>query len=152
MTTNPPDRLDRIERILGVVAEGQAATQRQIDNLASNQLQERDRRLELREDIDLLGQSMRELFERMDERQDRIEQNLERLSERQDRTEQNLDRLGSRVDQLTENIGGLAIQMEQMAQRQEQDRSQAAIDRAEFRATTQQLLEVLTQRFTSNGH
>jgi hypothetical protein len=29
---------------------------------------------------------------------------------------------------------------------------QAEIDRAEFRATVRQLLEVLTQRFTSNGH
>jgi hypothetical protein len=29
---------------------------------------------------------------------------------------------------------------------------QAEIDRAEFRATVQQILEVLTQRFTSNGH
>lgn len=32
------------------------------------------------------------------------------------------------------------------------DRSQAAIDRAEFRSTVNSLLEVLTARFTSNGH
>lgn len=32
------------------------------------------------------------------------------------------------------------------------DRNQAAIDRAEFRTTVNSLLEVLTARFTSNGH
>jgi hypothetical protein len=49
-------------------------------------------------------------------------------------------------------MGGLAIQMEKMIQQAEQDRSKAAIDRADFRSTVQQLLEVLSQQFTSNGH
>jgi len=42
MTTNPPDRLDRVERIL--------------EAIASNQLEERDRRLEFREDLEVLYQ------------------------------------------------------------------------------------------------
>jgi len=62
------------------------------------------------------------------------------------------DEMGNRVDRLTEQMGGLAIQMEGMIQQAEQDRSQAAIDRADFRSTFQQLLEVLNQRFTSNGY
>jgi hypothetical protein len=58
----------------------------------------------------------------------------------------------ARVDQVTEQMGGLAIQVEGMLRSAEQERSQAALDRAEFHSTVQQLLEVLTQRFTSNGH
>jgi hypothetical protein len=42
MTTNPPDRLDRVERIL--------------EAIASNQLEEGDRRLEFREDLEVLYQ------------------------------------------------------------------------------------------------
>jgi hypothetical protein len=42
-------------------------------------------------------------------------------------------------------MGGLAIQMEGMIQQTKHDRSQAAIDRADFRSTFQQLLEVLNQ-------
>jgi chromosome segregation ATPase len=163
MTHNPPpDRLDRMEQILAGLLQGQAATQRQIDTLASNQVEERDRRSELREDIDTLGHNMRQISEA----QDRTERNLERLSERQDRTQQQVDRtsatvdrlgervdqLGVKVDQVTEQMGGLAIQMEEMLRNAEQDRSQAAIDRAEFRSTVQQLLEVLSQRLTSNEH
>jgi hypothetical protein len=112
-TNSPSDRLDRIEQMLAGLVEGQAATQRKIDNLAINQLQEHDRRLEQREGIDLLGQKMREFFDRMDARQERIDQNLNRASERQYRTEQTVDRLA-------EQMGGLAVQMEEMGRRREQ--------------------------------
>ena len=42
MSANPPDRLERVERIL--------------EAIATNQLEERDRRLELREDLEILYQ------------------------------------------------------------------------------------------------
>jgi uncharacterized coiled-coil protein SlyX len=106
-------------QMLAGLVEGRAATQRQIDatqrqvdTLAANQLQEHDRRLEQRKDIDLLGQKMREFFDRMDARQERIDQTLNRLSERQERTEQTVDRLA-------EQMGRLAVQMEEMGRRRE---------------------------------
>jgi len=76
---------------------------------------------------------------------------IDSLSASQDRTQQLLERLGARVDQLTSDVLGLAAQLEQQAQLAEQDRNQAAIDRAEFRSTVEQLLQVLVQRFNGNG-
>lgn len=58
--TQSNDRLDRIERNLELIQEQinqrQILVERQADNLAANQLEERDRRLELREDLEILEQ------------------------------------------------------------------------------------------------
>lgn len=81
----------------------------------------------------------------MTERLDRIERILEVVATQQQVNTQ-------AINQLTADIGGLALQIEQMSRGAEQDRSQAAIDRAEFRTTVQGILDALTQRFNSNGH
>ncbi len=71
-----------------------------------------------------------------------------------------------RLDRIEAILGGLAAQQQQtqqqidamlalydgLEQRLEQEAAQAAIDREEFRTTVRDLLQVLTQRFTSNGH
>ncbi len=56
------------------------------------------------------------------------------------------------ITQLTTDIGGLALQIEQMSREAQQDRSQAALDRAEFRTTVQTILDTWTERFGRNGH
>ncbi|HEY9662553.1 MAG TPA: hypothetical protein V6C65_29215, partial [Allocoleopsis sp.] len=60
--------------------------------------------------------------------------------------------IGSEIGQLTRNIASLQQQINTLVQEGQQDRSQAAIDRAEFRSTVEQLLRVLTQQFNANGH
>ena len=63
----------------------------------------------------------------------------------------NFEYLGSETGKLINSLVDLRQQMAEYAQRAEQDRSQAAIDRAEFRSTVDRLLQVLTERFTRNG-
>jgi DNA repair exonuclease SbcCD ATPase subunit len=104
------------------------------------------------------------------DRLDRVERLLENLAERQARFQQQMEQdraemnanheyLGSEIGQLMRGLGELRQQVsavtnrvDTLAQQAEQDRSQAAIDRAEFRSTVQQILDALTQRFSSNGH
>lgn len=102
------------------------------------------------------------VLDRMAERQDRMQEGLsqtnatiDRLTERQDRMQQemyaNFEYLGSETGKLIRSVVDLRQQMAEYAQRAEQDRSQAAIDRAEFRSTVDRILQVLTERFTHNG-
>lgn len=73
MTTNPPDRLDRIERAI-------EATQRQIDTLSNNLAAERDQRVLVQEDVDIcfqLNQQTAESLNRLTERMDAFEQRAE---------------------------------------------------------------------------
>jgi outer membrane murein-binding lipoprotein Lpp len=63
-----------------------------------------------------------------------------------------IERNAQAINQLTSDIGGLALQIEQMSREAQQDRTQAAIDRAEFRSTIQTVLDAWTERFGTNGH
>ena len=56
------------------------------------------------------------------------------------------------ITYLFDSINHLAGLSQTQIEQAERDRQQAAIDRAEFRSTVRDLLEVLTARFTSNGH
>lgn len=86
-----------------------------------------------------------------EQRIDRIEDEFEtvkqllmssaRLAESADRR---IDRLSEKLDRLTDRVDLLTASQEQLV-------SQAAIDRAEFRSTVTQMLEMLTQRFNGNG-
>jgi len=85
-------------------------------------------------------------------------QKIDALATAQAQTQQQLDaltlkvdRLSDRVDELTTQVSELSVTVESLAQEAAQDRSQAQIDRAEFRSTVQQLLEVLTRQFNGNG-
>lgn len=117
--------------------------------------------------------------ESANERIDSVAEKLDQLTEKQDRTQQQLDTLSGRFDQLTSKVDQLTDRVDQLTTAQtrtqqqldqlttevselrftmeaafvqaEQDRNQAAIDRAEFRTTVTQLLQVLTQRFNGNG-
>lgn len=68
--TQSNDRLDRIEQILESLAQQtvqrQALVDRQLDALAANQLEERDRRLELREDLEILEQRLMQTQNQID--------------------------------------------------------------------------------------
>lgn len=101
-----------------------------------------------------------------EDRLDRIERILEAVAVSNQTAITRLDRLetlvasnasaiesnNQAITQLTADVGGLALQIEQMSREAQQDRSQAAIDRAEFRTTIQTVLDSWTQRFGSNGH
>ncbi|MGI0485739.1 hypothetical protein ACN4EK_09905 [Pantanalinema rosaneae CENA516] len=93
------------------------------------------------------------------ERLDRIERILEAVvvsnqgsSERLDRIEAIVGSNTRSIERLTADVEGLALQMEQMMRSAEQDRSQAALDRTEFRTTVQAILDAWTQRCGGNGH
>ncbi|NJR37754.1 MAG: hypothetical protein HC781_01610 [Leptolyngbyaceae cyanobacterium CSU_1_4] len=111
------------------------------------------------------------------DRLDRIEAILERQAQQQSITQAQLAetrqltednaRAWERVQQLVEsNARAIAANSDAIATSRQEMRTniedvvsmistsveQAEIDRAEFRATVQQILEALTQRFTSNGH
>jgi chromosome segregation ATPase len=150
MTSNqPPDRLDRIERV--------------VDNLTANLAEERERRLELRQDLD--GEA-----ERWAETIRIVESNARAIAANSDTATRQREEMRSsiaEVRQLTEsNARAIAANSDTAARQGQEMRAsvtdlvnmittqaeQAEIDRAEFRATVQQILEVLTQRFTSNGH
>jgi methyl-accepting chemotaxis protein len=114
----------------------------------TNSVPERLDRVDVEDDLETVKEIMLIVARRCEsisEAQDRTQRHLDQLTVR-------MDQLTVRVDQLSDHMGGLAIQMEEMSQQAAQDRSQAAIDRAEFRSTVQQLLDVLSQRFSSNGH
>jgi hypothetical protein len=119
--------IDRTQQQLDSLAlsqrEASDRTQQQLDALAVAQLEERDQRLALREDHEILFQAVQQA----------------------NRT------IAENTKQLNATIYGLAEQLEQQAQLAEQDRNQAAIDRAEFRSTVTQLLQVLTQQMNGNG-
>jgi hypothetical protein len=51
------------------------------------------------------------------------------------------------LNELATQIANLALQLEQQLQQGKQDRSQAAIDRAEFCSTVESLLQVLAQQY-----
>lgn len=104
--TNPtenPDRLDRIEAILGT--------------LANNQADDR-------------------------ERLSRIEQLIE----------SNARAIAANSEAIAANSTEIRTSITDMVSMITAQADQAEIDRAEFRAEFQQLLETLNQRFTSNGH
>lgn len=73
------------------------------------------------------------------------------LTQKVDQLTGRVDQLTGRVDQLTSEVSEMRVLMEAAFQQAEQDRSQAQIDRAEFRTTVTQLLQVLTRQFNGNG-
>jgi len=84
------ERLDRIERIL--------------DNLATNQINERESRLSLREDLEILYQVVRQSGE-------------------------NTDRA---INHLTEQVDNLTVAVEHLVENAQQDREQMRIMQAEI--------------------
>ena len=70
---------------------------------------------------------------------------IESLDSRLDRIAANQEQSDRRIEALTSNVDMLAALMGQQFQQAEQDRT-------EFRATVQGILDVLTQRFSTNGH
>jgi DNA-binding transcriptional MerR regulator len=160
MTSNQPsDRLDRIERVL--------------DNLSANLAEERERRLELRQDLDGEAERWAETIRIVESNTRLTESNARAIAEQREawaETRQFVEDHGmsiAEIRQLTEsNARAIAANSDTAARQGEEMRAsvtdlvsmittqaeQAEIDRAEFRATVQQILEVLTQRFTSNGH
>jgi hypothetical protein len=178
MTSNQSsDRLDRIERVL--------------DNLTANLAEERERRLELRQDLNgeaerwaetirivesntrLAESNARAIAEQREawvETRQIVDSNARAIAANSDTATQQREETRSsiaEIRQLTDsNARVIAANSDTAARQGEEMRAsvtdlvsmittqaeQAEIDRAEFRATVQQILEVLTQRFTSNGH
>ena len=56
-----------------------------------------------------------------------------------------------KLDRLTDNQALMQQDMQLLTHRFDQMVQQAEIDRVEFRATVQSILEALTQRFSGNG-
>jgi chromosome segregation ATPase len=97
-------------------------------------------------------------LDRLEIAQERSQLHIEQLTMRMDRVEAQLEELRATVSELratvselSTEVGRVMLGMELLSQQAEQDRNQAAIDRAEFRSTVEQLLRVLTQQFNGNG-
>jgi uncharacterized protein YceH (UPF0502 family) len=106
------ERLDRIERIL--------------DNLATNQINERESRLSLREDLEILYQVVRQSGEN---------------------TDRAINHLTEQVDNLTGRVDNLTVAVEHLVENAQQDREQMRIIQAEI----QQIWEYLMGQKT-NGY
>ena len=106
------ERLDRIERIL--------------DNLATNQINERESRLSLREDLEILYQVVRQSGEN---------------------TDRAINHLTEQVDNLTGRVDNLTVAVEHLVENAQQDREQMRIMQAEI----QQIWEYLMGQKT-NGY
>ena len=135
------ERLDRIEAILDRVAERQDRLAERQDRFQAEMEESKARQDRFQEQLE---QSRREADERSreaDERMTRIETELD----------ENFQYIGTELGLLTRGLSELRLQVSNLVQVAEQDRSQAAIDRAEFRSTVERLVEVLTARFTRNG-
>jgi uncharacterized protein YceH (UPF0502 family) len=106
------ERLDRIERML--------------DNLATNQINERESRLSLREDLEILYQVVRQSGEN---------------------TDRAINHLTEQVDNLTGRVDNLTVAVEHLVENAQQDREQMRIMQAEI----QQIWEYLMGQKT-NGY
>lgn len=129
--TNPPDRLDRIEEILA--------------SLAASQAEERDRRIELRLDFENEAELRAEARERLSRIEQLVDSNARAIAANSDAAAQQREEIAQQRAEMRASVTDLVNMITSQA-------DQAEIDRAEFRATVQQILEALTQRFTSNGH
>lgn len=88
----------------------------------------------------------------MTERLDRVEQLLVEIAERQLTFQEQLSQTRQTAEDAVQMVLDLGDIVRHQGEQAEQDRSQAAIDRAEFRSTVNQLLERLVERFNTNGH
>lgn len=76
--------------------------------------------------------------------QESTERKLEQFAENHLLMQQDNQLRDHRLDQMGERLDQMGERFDRMTQ-------QAEIDRAEFRATVQSILEALTQRFSGNG-
>jgi predicted nucleic acid-binding Zn-ribbon protein len=131
MTTNPLDRLDRIEATLDRIAAQGEITDARLDRIAA-QGEITDARLDR-----IAAQG-----EITDARLDRITTTQER-----DRTQlqEDIDICFQLNRQTAESLNRLTERMDIFEQ-------QAEVDREDFRSTFTSLLEALNERFRSNGH
>jgi methyl-accepting chemotaxis protein len=83
---------------------------------------------------------------------DAIAANARDIAELRETQRQQWAETRASIDDVVRMIGTLAENTEQYRRQAEEDRRQAAIDRVEFRATVQSILDALTQRFSGNGH
>lgn len=74
------------------------------------------------------------------------------LADNQLLIQQDLQVLTARMSRIGDRVEQVAATVEAIAQQGEQDRSQAATDRADFRSTVENILNALVVRFNSNGH
>lgn len=123
MTTHPPESTDRLDRIEQI-----------LETVVTQQA---------------------ELTARQTAFQTQLERQNEELTARQVAFQAQLERQNEDLDREFEfigtSLGRLEQQIASLAQQAEQDRNQASIDRAEFRSTVEQLLQVLTQQLNGNG-
>jgi predicted transcriptional regulator len=122
--TNSPDRLDRIEAVLAA--------------LAASQVEERERRVDLRRDFENEAEQRAEDRERLSRIEQLVESNARAIAA-------NSDAIANQAAEMRASVTDLVNMITAQA-------DQAEIDRAEFRATVQQILEMLYRCFTSNGH
>ena len=87
---------------------------------------------------------------------DEIRAILRTVAEQQARSQQQIDSnarsISANSDAIAISRADLRTNVEDLVSMISASAAQAEIDRAEFRATVQQILEALTQRFSSNGH
>lgn len=134
--TDPESRLDRIERVL--------------DTLASNQLAERDARLAIREDLEILYQTIRAVADNSEADRQQSNRGVANLAGHLDRLAVGVTQLVAQTEQLAQgqqtlqagldNLAGLVVRLAQ----------DAATDRAEIRRIWEYLEG--QQRSQGNGH
>ena len=85
------------------------------------------------------------------QRLDRVDQQMAAAAVRLDRMEALQQQTDQKLDRLSDKVDLVAATVEALAQQTEQDRSQAALDREEFRSTVRDILSTLQGRFGGNG-
>ncbi|MBD2091342.1 hypothetical protein H6F67_15960 [Microcoleus sp. FACHB-1515] len=141
------DEFEDVKELLASAARYAESANARLDRVAAQQELNTSAIALLGERQDRTQQQLDVLAIKLDRLGDRVDQ----LTERVDQLTERVDQLTERVDQLSTQVSELSITVESLAQQAVQDRSQAEIDRAEFRSTVTQLLEVLTQQFNGNG-
>jgi DNA repair exonuclease SbcCD ATPase subunit len=157
------DRLDRIEAILGNVAERQERTDQQHDRMQQN--------------LDRMQQNLDRTQMVVDSNARAIEANQERADQQFDRMQQNLDRTQMVVDSnaraieansaamaqgrqetielkayLREEVGNLVMMMVDLGNNLQEQIEQDRAERLTLSAEVRSLVEALRERFRSNGH
>ncbi|MFB2970802.1 hypothetical protein ACE1CD_17670 [Aerosakkonema sp. BLCC-F183] len=128
MTQTPDNRLDRIERVL--------------DNLVTNQLNERDARLAQREDLEILYQTIQQIGEGVNANREAISEMREAISEMREA----ISEMKESEQNMQSAVSNLTVTMLQFAQNAEADRAAMRQMQAEIQQIWQYLL---SQR--SNG-
>lgn len=138
------ERLDRIEAVLWEIAESQRRSESRINRIER-----------FADTMSLLSESNARLTESntraIATHGDGLRASEARLDRIEQLTESNARAIAAHSEELRTSIADIVNMVGTVAANLQRQSDQAEIDRAEFRAQFQQLIEVLTQQYNGNG-